>query len=82
MKGMATLYVRNVPEGVYARLRERARRNGRSVNAEALEVLAEAADQESDTPITDRIERLARQIKLGPGDPMPEDLIREVRDSG
>ncbi len=78
---MATLYVRNVPENVYARLRERARRNGRSVNAEALEVLAEAADQETETPITDRLEQIARKIKLGPGDPMPEDLIREARDS-
>jgi len=78
---MATLYVRNVPENVYARLRERARRNGRSVNAEALEVLAEAADQETETPITDRLEQIAKKIKLGPGDPMPEDLIREARDS-
>jgi len=78
---MATLYVRNVPENVYARLRERARKNGRSVNAEALEVLAEAADQETETPITDRLEQIARKIKLGPGDPMPEDLIREARDS-
>lgn len=81
MSRMATLYVRNVPEKVYARLRERARRNGRSVNAEALEVLAEAADQETETPITDRLEQIAKKIKLGPGDPMPEDLIREVRDS-
>ena len=78
---MATLYVRNVPETVYARLRERARRNGRSVNAEALDVLAEAADQETETPITDRLEQIAKKIKLGPGDPMPEDLIREARDS-
>jgi len=78
---MATLYVRNVPENVYARLRERARRNGRSVNAEALEVLAEAADQETETPITDRLEQIAKEINLRPGDPMPEDLIREDRDS-
>jgi plasmid stability protein len=81
MSPMATLYVRNVPEKVYARLRARARRNGRSVNAEALEVLAEAADQETETPITDRLEQIAKKIKLGPGDPMPEDLIREARDS-
>ncbi len=81
MSRMATLYVRNVPEKVYARLRERARRNGRSVNAEALEVLAEAADQETETPITDRLEQIAKEINLGPGDPMPEDLIRKDRDS-
>ena len=78
---MATLYVRNVPEDVYERLRERARRNGRSVNAEALRILEDAAEVTADTPLTDRLEEIAKRIKLPPGAPMPEDLIREDRDS-
>jgi len=34
-----TLYIRNVPPEVYARLAERARQNGRSTSAEALALL-------------------------------------------
>lgn len=81
MIGVATLYVRNVPEAVYERLRRRARRSGRSVNAEALEILAEAADEEGATPIVDRLEEIAKTIKLPAGAPKPEDVIRELRDA-
>ena len=81
MSRMPTLYVRNVPEEVYERLRERARRNGHSVNAEAVEILREAAAPESATPLTDRLVELGKRFKLQPGDPMPEEIIREVRDS-
>ena len=76
---MATLYVRNVPESVYERLRARARRNGRSVNAEALEILAEAATEEGATPIVDRIEALAKKVNPGvEWDSVA--VIRELRD--
>jgi plasmid stability protein len=78
---MATLYVRNVPEEVYEGLRERARRNGRSLNGEALEILARAARRTGATPITDRLAEIARRINLPPDAPNPEDLIREDRDS-
>ena len=53
---MATLYVRNVPQDLYRRLRARARHNGRSINAESLEILAAAtARGQRETPITDRL---------------------------
>ncbi len=39
---MAILNIRNLPEEVHARLRVRAARNGRSMEAEARAILAEA----------------------------------------
>ena len=78
---MATLYVRNVPPDVYRRLRARARENGRSVNAEALEILAAAAARtRREKPIVDRLREIAREINLPPEAPRPEDLIRADRE--
>ena len=82
LPGMATLYVRNVPQDLYRRLRARARHNGRSINAESLEILAAAtARGQRETPITDRLREIAREINLPADAPKPEDLIRADRDS-
>jgi plasmid stability protein len=43
---MAQLIVRKLDDGVKERLRSRARRNGRSLEAEAREILREAAEKE------------------------------------
>jgi plasmid stability protein len=43
---MAQLIVRNLDDEVKERLRARARRNGRSLEAEAREILREAAERE------------------------------------
>lgn len=78
---MATLYVRDVPEKLYKRLRARARRNGRSLNAEVLELIDEAVLRElSSDEITERLAELAAEIDLPPDAPRPEDVIREERD--
>ena len=78
---MATLYVRDVPEKLYKRLRARARRNGRSLNAEVLELIDEAVLRElSSEEITDRLAELAAEIDLPPDAPKPEDIIRQERD--
>ena len=78
---MATLYVRDVPEKLYKRLRARARRNGRSLNAEVLELIDEAVLRElTSEEITDRLAELAAEIDLPPDAPRPEDIIREERD--
>jgi len=39
---MATIYIRTLPAGVYQRLKERAKRNRRSVTQEAAVILEEA----------------------------------------
>ena len=78
---MATLYVRDVPEKLYKRLRARARRNGRSLNAEVLELIDEAVLRElTSDEITDRLAELAAEIDLPPDAPRPEAIIREERD--
>ncbi len=78
---MATLYVRDVPEKLYKRLRARARRNGRSLNAEVIELIDEAVLRElTSDEITDRLAELAAEIDLPPDAPRPEDIIREERD--
>lgn len=46
---MAVLNIRNVPDHVHRRLRIRAARAGRSMEAEAREILAAACDSEDDT---------------------------------
>jgi plasmid stability protein len=77
-----TLYVRNVPNRVYDALERRARRNWRSLNAEALAILRREAEREQDArQIARRLAELAAGIDLSPGAPRPEDLIREDRDS-
>jgi len=78
---VATLYVRDVPEKLHKRLRARARRNGRSLNAEVLELIDEAVLRElTSDEITDRLAELAAEIDLPPDAPRPEDIIRQERD--
>jgi plasmid stability protein len=78
---VATLYVRDVPEKLYKRLRARARRNGRSLNAEVLELIDEAVLRElTSDEITDRLAELAAEIDLPPDAPRAEDIIRLERD--
>lgn len=76
------IHIRDVPDGVVENLRRRAKRNGRSLNAEVVRVLAQSAAREQrETPIAKRLEEIARRINLPPDAPRPEELIREDRDS-
>jgi len=82
MTNMPALHIRNVPVEVIETLRRRAELQGRSLNAEALRVLAESAEREQrETPITKRLEAIARRVNLPPDAPKPEELIRQDRDS-
>jgi plasmid stability protein len=79
---MATLFVRDVPERLYKRLRSRARRNARSVNAEVLEMLRDTFEREDDAElVTRRLAEIAAEINWPPDAPTPEEFIREGRDS-
>ncbi len=76
------MYIRDVPDVLYKRLRARAKRNGRSLNAEVLGVLDAAVRQDqSDAQITQRLAEMVREAGLPPGAPKPEELIRELRDA-
>jgi plasmid stability protein len=76
-----TLHVRNVPPKVYAALKKRASRHGRSLNAEVIEVLEGFTEQERrGATIADELRRLAEEVNLPPDAPKPEEIIREARD--
>jgi plasmid stability protein len=81
MLAMPTLYIRNVPPEVYEALKARAKRQGRSVNAEALQILEEATGRDrSPESVADRLWELAKDFKLSPDDPSPEEMIRQMRE--
>jgi antitoxin FitA len=78
---VAAFHLRNIPDDLYARLRERARADGRSVNAEILSILDRALARPSADELEARLRDLHRRIRLSPDAPTPEQLIREDRDS-
>jgi plasmid stability protein len=80
MSRMPTLYIRNVPTEVYEALKARAKREGRSVNAEALQILEEASRREAGRAVVERLWELAKDIKRSPDDPTAVELIRAMRD--
>lgn len=79
---MATLYVRNVPEDLYAKLQAWAAEAGESLNTAILEFLEREVDHRERRA---EFERLLAELNTYPpvvGPPWPEDLIREDRDGG
>jgi plasmid stability protein len=81
MTQVPTLHIRNVPDGVYQALRERATRGHRSLNAEVIDLLEKSLAMELET------ERLRAQLEefrrewLAPDDaPTPEEMIRAGRE--
>ena len=77
---MATLHVRNVPDDLYERLRARAKSEGRSLSAEAIDLLREAlgGERKSMKEFLDAIDRI--RWRRAPGMPTTTELIREDRD--
>jgi hypothetical protein len=82
---MATLYVENVPDDRYEALREQAKRNGRSISAEVIDLLAERVPTQADLQrrheFYDKvINHFQKQKPLTPGPhPSAEEMIREIR---
>ncbi|MCC7275626.1 MAG: Arc family DNA-binding protein [Alphaproteobacteria bacterium] len=69
---MAQILVRNLDEEIKSRLRRRADRHGRSVEAEVREILRDAVRSEDPTrlPLGSRI--AARFVGIGIDDDLPE----------
>jgi hypothetical protein len=83
MRGVATLYVRNVPASLYADLVRWAEESGRSVNSEVLTLLErEAERRERHADWWQKVQKLRAEIKLSPKARRAEDIIREDRDHG
>jgi len=58
---MATLTIRNLPENVHAQLKERARRNRRSLNQEVIAELSAVPDSKDDAArLAESRERMRR----------------------
>lgn len=74
-----SLIVRNVEEGLVRRLKLRAARNGRSMEAEHRRILEETLADDSELPFKEIAERL-RALTRGRKHTPAEDLIREGRD--
>jgi len=82
MTTMPAVHIRDVDDSVLATLREIARENNRSLNAELAATLEErAAEHRQRGEMTRRLAEIAARIHLPPDAPKPEDLIRAVRDS-
>ena len=79
---MPALHVRDVSEDVLATLKDAARENGRSLNAEVVAWLEEHARRHRQRgEMTRRLAEIAARVNLPPDAPKPEDLIRQDRDS-
>jgi len=82
MMTMPAVHIRDVDEAVLAALREAARENDRSLNAELVATLEErAARHRQRGEMTRRLAEIADRVRLPPDAPKPEDLIRADRDS-
>lgn len=82
---MATLYVENVPEGLYKALRKLAQKNGKSIAAEVISMLKENIPTEEELKrrqeFARRLRELSAQAPLTPGPfPSTEEMIREDRE--
>lgn len=79
---MATLTIRKLPDDIHGRLRLRAARRGRSMEAEVREILRQVLCAEVDTPLEPSA--LADWLDIVLGDAKPhgvvDDLLRERRE--
>lgn len=87
---MATLYVRNLPDDLYAKLQELAASQHRSINAQVITLLEQALTTEAQQTEEQRrqnvpklLEEMRDRRRLNPADfglPDSTELIREDRD--
>jgi plasmid stability protein len=78
---VAAFHLRNIPDRLYRRLKARAKRNGRSVNAELIEILEDALARPTAEELEARLAELhATTPPLSPDAPTPEQIIREGRE--
>jgi plasmid stability protein len=82
---MPTLYVENVPEAIYRALRERARKNRKSISAEVIELLERnvptAQELQARREFVRRLKEISSKEPLTPGPfPSAEEMVREDRE--
>lgn len=82
---MATLYVENVPDGLYEALRKRARQNRKSIAAEVVALLEENVPTEVELKrrrkVFEDLRKLWDATSPSPGPfPSTEQMVREDRE--
>jgi plasmid stability protein len=78
---VATLTVKNIPEDLYEKLKQRAKSRNRSVNKEIIVCIQEALESRRVDPVSflARIEALNRQM---PAPPLTDKTLRRARTVG
>jgi plasmid stability protein len=80
---MATLYVRDMPDDLYERLREQARASRRSIGAAAIDILQRDLGAREALPVDDLLVRaraLRKRSRPAPGAPTVAEEIRADRE--
>lgn len=82
---MPTLYVENVPDAVYKALRQRARKNRKSIAAEVIALLEQNVPTEAELKrrrdFYKKLAEIRSRPSEGPGPfPSAEEMIREDRE--
>jgi plasmid stability protein len=82
---MATLYVENVPDDLYEALRKKAKKNGKSMAAEVIELLDQFIPTEAELKRRREFYKTVLEFQakepLTPGPhPSAEEMIREDRE--
>jgi antitoxin FitA len=75
---MATLYVRDVPDDLYARLREEARGSRRSIGAAAIEILQSELRERRELTVDELLKR-ARKLRARAVRPATMSVADEIR---
>lgn len=78
MPRMATLYVRDMPDDLYARLRDEARGSRRSIGAAAIEILQSELRERSELTISDLLKR-ARKVRARAARAATKSVADEIR---
>jgi plasmid stability protein len=81
MNEVPTLHIRNVPSSIVDRLKQRAKKNGRSLNAEVIEALEASVEEEQRRKsVSKRLKELRAEYVLPEDAPDAVELIRQGRE--
>jgi plasmid stability protein len=75
---MATLYVRDMPDDLYARLRNEARDSRRSIGAAAIEILQSELRERGELTVGDLLKR-ARKLRARATRPATVSVAEDIR---
>jgi antitoxin FitA len=75
---MATLYVRDMPDELYARLRDEARGSRRSIGAAAIEILQSELRERRELTVGELLQR-ARKVRARGVRPATASVVDEIR---